>query len=349
MPLVSICLPNLNMRPFLDARMASIMAQTLGDWELIVCDSHSEDGAWEFFQQFRHDRRVQLHQVPREGVYAGWNECLRRARGEYVYVATSDDTAEPRLLERMVGLLERHRDVDLAVCRFEFIDQAGAPMRPVPLREVGTFYDPWRDVPHRRSGLLEFVVHVGLDCPSWTTITSVVFRRRLIEKVGFFRTDCGTSADRLWAMRAALVTDTLSVPEVLATWRWHAAQASWGGRSPRDALRNWAISVETVRDCLDRLPARWRVEPRCIDLLTRNVRGEYLKRIGLDRMTLRRHPAAFLRGVRYALGHERRYLLKRLASGLSWRQDDFGGEEAYVKALIDRWQIPWPPAAVQDA
>jgi hypothetical protein len=106
-PLVSICLPTLNARRFLEPRMASILSQTLTDWELIVCDSFSDDGTWEYLQQFKDDPRVRLYQVPKEGLYAGWNECLRRCRGEYVYMATADDTCEASLLEKMVGALEK--------------------------------------------------------------------------------------------------------------------------------------------------------------------------------------------------------------------------------------------------
>ena len=37
-PLVSICLPNLNTRPYLEPRIESILAQTYRNWELIVSD-----------------------------------------------------------------------------------------------------------------------------------------------------------------------------------------------------------------------------------------------------------------------------------------------------------------------
>ena len=106
-PTVSICLPTLNAQRFLEVRMATILAQTLTDWELIVCDSFSDDGTWEYFQQFKDDSRIRLYQVPKEGLYAGWNECLRRCRGEYIYIATADDTMVPECLEKMVGALER--------------------------------------------------------------------------------------------------------------------------------------------------------------------------------------------------------------------------------------------------
>lgn len=326
--------------------MDSIIAQTFQDWELVVCDSHSSDGAWEYFQQFRTDSRVHLSQIPQEGIYAGWNECLRQVRGEYVYIATSDDTAEPELLARMVGTLETHPDVDLVVCKFGFIDETGQIMVPPPFPQVGSFYDPWREKVHRRNGLLEFLIHVGLDCPSWTSITSVVFRRRLIDKIGFFRTDCGTCADRLWAMKAALVTDTLSIPDCLATWRQHSMQASGKCLSIQMRKRNWMLSAETLAACENRLPAEWKRETGWRERILRNVRGQYFKRIGLDRATLRKQPFEFLKGMAYASLHEPSYLARRIATGLTWNQDEFGNEEDYLRQLIQDWHVPWPPERV---
>ena len=45
-PLVSICLPNLNTRPFLDERMETILGQTFKDWVSIICDGYPNDGTW---------------------------------------------------------------------------------------------------------------------------------------------------------------------------------------------------------------------------------------------------------------------------------------------------------------
>lgn len=346
MPRLSICLPNLNGRKFLPERMNSILEQSFRDWELIVCDSYSDDGAWEFLEGFRNDARIRLHQVPREGIYAGWNECLSRAQGEYIYIATSDDTAKPDLIENMVGLLEKHPDVDLVVCGFEFIDERSKIMTPPPFTEVGAFYDPWRATPCRRSGWLEFLVHAGLDCPSWTSITSVVFRKKLVQKIGFFRSDCGTCADRLWAMRAAVMTDTISIPAKLATWRQHPCQASWGRPSIQAVRRNWELTAETLAACANKLPPSWMADPRWRERILRNVRGQYFKRIGLDRTTLKTKPREFMQGMAYASLYEPGYLVKRFLTRLSWRQDDFGNEEQCLRQLIQDWQVPWPPASL---
>lgn len=215
-----------------------------------------------------------------------------------------------------------------------------------PFQEVGTFYDPWRAVPHKRSGALEFLVHVGLDCPSWTTITSVVFRRSLLRNTCLFRTDCGTSADRVWAMRTALCGDTLSIPECLATWRQHSRQASRKMATIRSMRSNWQLSAETLLECESQIPGEWKKNIGWSGRILRNVRGQYYKRIGLDRLTLRSCPRQFMEGLAYASLWEPAYFCKRIASGLTWNVSEFGDEEGYLAQLISDWRVPWPPKSV---
>ena len=106
-PRVSVCLPNLNNRAYLEERIATIEAQSFKDWELVICDNFSDDGAWEFFQELaKRDSRVRISQEPRAGMYANWNNCIVKARGEFIYVATSDDTMAEDCLEKMVKALD---------------------------------------------------------------------------------------------------------------------------------------------------------------------------------------------------------------------------------------------------
>ena len=198
--------------------MDSILSQTLPDWELIVCDSRSDDGSCAFFGKFKNDPRIKLHQVPRAGVYAGWNECLRRVTGRYVHVATADDTCRPDFLERMVAALERQPDAGLAVCQFDFIDHEGRVLDPPPRRRLDTFYGRWLETPHRRPGETEVLIHLFVGIP-WTTAGALVFRSSLLNRTGPFREDAGGDADRYWSLRASLHADTISLPERMATWR----------------------------------------------------------------------------------------------------------------------------------
>ena len=344
--MISICLPNLNGREFLPARMESILAQTLGDWELIVCDSHSDDGAWEFFGSYQNDPRVRLYQVPREGLFAGWNECLRRVRGEYVYIATSDDTAYPNLLETLVGLLACHPDAGVAVGQFDFIDSTGRiipPTQGIP----GSFLGDWQARAHRRSGWVDFLIHTQLGT-SWTSITSALFRTDVVRKAGLFRTDVGKGesfADRFWAMKVASFADTVYTPEKVATWRVHPGQAS-RGETPGWRAKNLRMTEETIQECQGRIPASWKQDPRWMDKMLFGMKQYYLEGYGLSRDCLRDDPRRFVWGLGRAALKEPGYLIRRLVSGLSWNTQEMLDAHQYVWQLIREWNIPWPPVQI---
>jgi glycosyltransferase involved in cell wall biosynthesis len=102
-PKISILLPCLNARPFLNERIESILTQTFSDWEAIVLDSYSTDGSWEFFTSIAStDPRFRLYQVPQDGLYAALNRGMELARGEFLHIATCDDTMAPEFLTEML-------------------------------------------------------------------------------------------------------------------------------------------------------------------------------------------------------------------------------------------------------
>src|SRR5438105_10280166 len=88
-PKISILLPCLNARAYLEPRIDSLTAQVYSDWEAIVLDSGSTDGSWEFFQSIASvDPRFLLYQIPREGVDAALNRAIQLATGELHHFAT---------------------------------------------------------------------------------------------------------------------------------------------------------------------------------------------------------------------------------------------------------------------
>jgi len=334
--------------------MATIMAQTFGDWELIVCDSFSDDGTWEYLQQFKDDSRVRLYQVPREGLYAGWNECLKRCRGEYVYIATADDTMEPECLEKMVAALDAAqtagrrpqtvdllgrvesresgwpRPVDIAVCRYEKIDEDGKVIPRVP-GDLERFYGDLLNMNHCRDGLTELLVLLCLGC-NWETVTSVVFRRSLLDKTGLFRTDCGAHADIAWRIKAVLHSNLICLPELLATWRIHEKQAT--ANRPADAHRQYlALTAETLCECANLLPDGWKQDPKWMERLLFHSRAVWLRSLGVDRFVLRTNPTRFMTNLVKAVRHEPKFILRRLLSGFSWNAPEYGNDVDYLKWL----------------
>lgn len=228
-PLISICLPNLNNRSYLDERLECILAQTHTNWELVVSDNYSDDGAWELFQDLAaRDGRVLIEQAPRKGMYANWNNCIRRARGDYIYIATSDDTMAPACLERLVATLEARPECGVAHCSLEIIDGASKAVPPAyawenfPFQE---YFGTWMHERHVRKAPHDGILHLAYFTV-YTSITQLLTRRRVFVDLGDFRTDCGSYADFEWGMRVGLRENVAHVPEKLATWRLHAQQAT---------------------------------------------------------------------------------------------------------------------------
>ncbi|MDB6095209.1 MAG: glycosyl transferase family 2 [Verrucomicrobia bacterium] len=245
---VSIAVPTLNARPFLEERFGGILRQTYTDWDVFVYDSHSDDGSWEYIQEIAgRDARVRAVQGPREGPYVAWNECVRQSDSEFVYIATADDTLAPNCLAELVAALDRHPACDLAHCPLRFTHADGSPV-PGRVWPNGTVFaegldglvghEHVRHAPH--DGLLHLTGrHV------YFSITQLLIRRSLFAKIGFFADRWGAVSDFNWEMRAGLAADTVHVPSTWASWTLHPKQlTSTHGRYSREK----ATKVEEMID-----------------------------------------------------------------------------------------------------
>lgn len=248
MPKVSICIPNLNNRPYLPERFETIFNQTFQDLELIVCDNHSEDGAWEFFQeQAARDKRIRISQAPREGLYTNWNNCIRQARGEHVYIATSDDTMSPDFLEKMVAALDKNPGCGVAHCCLDFIDEHGVKISSGHCWDnwcTTRFFGDWNKKYHVRPRGHDAVVALALKTV-YLSVTQILVRRDLFDLTGMYENRWGSFGDFEWQMRAALATKTVHVPEYLATWRFHPQQASQAEQYRKAIREGWFFDMAT--------------------------------------------------------------------------------------------------------
>jgi glycosyltransferase involved in cell wall biosynthesis len=113
-PLVSVIIPCYNYARFLPDAVASVLAQTCADWELIVVDDGSGDATLATVQQLmvQHpDRRIRLFQQPNAGPAAARNTGAERAVGEYLLFLDADDMLEPPLLEQALAVLREQPTV----------------------------------------------------------------------------------------------------------------------------------------------------------------------------------------------------------------------------------------------
>jgi|SRR5579863_534986 len=128
MPKVSVIVPNYNHARYLRQRIDTILAQTFQDFELILLDDCSTDDSRSILCSYSgnpHVSAVQFNDKNSGSTFKQWNKGGRLARGEYIWIAESDDYADPRFLERLVPILDSKPEVAFVSCRSWQIDEDG--------------------------------------------------------------------------------------------------------------------------------------------------------------------------------------------------------------------------------
>jgi len=134
MPTLTIGLPVFNGEAFLRQAIASILAQTYTDFELLISDNCSADGTAGICQSYLlADQRVRYVRQPENiGAAKNYNKLVALSSGKYFKWAAHDDVMAPRFLEECVRALEQDPGVVLAFSRTQLIDEYGqlVPARP---------------------------------------------------------------------------------------------------------------------------------------------------------------------------------------------------------------------------
>jgi hypothetical protein len=124
---VSVVLPVRDGGAYLEAAVASILAQSLRDLELLVVDDGSRDGAVAALAALAaRDDRLRVLSNPGVGLAAALNFGLAQARCALVARMDSDDIALPERLAIQVAFLDCEPSVAVVGSQVAFIDASGA-------------------------------------------------------------------------------------------------------------------------------------------------------------------------------------------------------------------------------
>ena len=138
-PTITIVSTVYNTRPFLEAAVNSILAQTFTDFELLLIDDGSSDGAGPLCDALAaRDARIRVFHQPNGGPASARNKGLDNARGQYIGFVDSDDRIEPTMYETLYAALQAP-GVRLAACSGDCIDEEDhtIPGRRVTIRQHG--------------------------------------------------------------------------------------------------------------------------------------------------------------------------------------------------------------------
>lgn len=137
-PLVSIMLPCFNAAETLPLALASVVAQTVSDWECICVDDGSTDATWALLSQVAsREPRLRIERfAENRGRGAARQRILELATGDHLAFLDSDDWMYPTRLEAELRWLEadpRIAAVSACAAVTEGADHLVGVMRPRPL------------------------------------------------------------------------------------------------------------------------------------------------------------------------------------------------------------------------
>jgi glycosyltransferase involved in cell wall biosynthesis len=126
MPKISLIMTVYNRSRYLDEAIASVLAQTFQDWELILWDDGSTDGSVAIAQTYaEQDSRIHLHSAVHQGRAAALRATHALAQGDYVGWIDSDDRLTPATLAATAAVLDTTPEVGWVYTHYQVMDSTG--------------------------------------------------------------------------------------------------------------------------------------------------------------------------------------------------------------------------------
>ncbi len=250
---VSVVTPFLDAERYLEQAIASVVAQTLADWELLLVDDGSRDRSLAIAEAAaRSDPRIRLITASASaarGAAAARNRGIAAASSDLIAFLDADDLYQPEKLAVDVEVLDAQPRAAMVYGPTEWWRDEPKPFR-------------WIEAMHRESGRLHVppvLLNRAILANAWRVpcTCSVTIRRDAILAVGGFEESFRLYEDQtLWA-KLFLAYPVYVQGRCLARYRQHPGSTSArttgpGADSPREAHRSRARFLEWLAAYIER-------------------------------------------------------------------------------------------------
>lgn len=112
--MVSVIIPNYNHSPYLKLRIDSVLNQTYKDIEVILLDDKSTDNSIDIIELYRNHPKVShiiLNDKNSGTTFKQWQKGITLAKGEYIWIAESDDYADETFLDKVLTSINKYNAV----------------------------------------------------------------------------------------------------------------------------------------------------------------------------------------------------------------------------------------------
>ena len=236
-PKISICVPTYNGAKYLRECLDDILAQSFGDFEVVIADDDSRDETIDIIEEYgTRDQRISLYRNSHNlGLVENWNRCAQLAQGEWIKFVFQDDRIDMRCLD--VLLKESRPGVPLTVCQRHFIYENVAA-------EEQTQYERYlseRCLPavFPEGGFLSSFrfCRIALERMGNNFVgepSAVMLHQSVRARFGGFNPYFVQLCDFEYWARMACHEGLIFVPEVLASFRVHAGSKTAANKGARE-------------------------------------------------------------------------------------------------------------------
>lgn len=148
-PQFSVVIPLYNKRPYIRRAVDSVLAQTLGNFEVVVVDDGSTDSSCDELQDI-HDARLRLIQQKNMGEGAARNRGIMEAHADWLAFLDADDMWFTDHLEELSQVIEIFPETGIVSTgnleARDGSDPDAIPERPSNIRMVDYFAEAARDI-----------------------------------------------------------------------------------------------------------------------------------------------------------------------------------------------------------
>ena len=220
MTVVSVVIPSHNCQAYIAQTVGSVLAQTMGDLELLLVDDGSTDATVATVQALG-DPRVRVIRQANGGVCKARNRGIAEARSPLICLLDHDDWWLPHKLQRQLQALGQRPQAGVAYSSFErwYADPASGVFAAPESFDFSAITD---DIDPAFSGWVHH--QFLLDC--WMLTSTSMFRREVFARCGTFDESLPFSEDwELW-LRVAREFEFVQLRRPTTLYRMHACQGS---------------------------------------------------------------------------------------------------------------------------
>ncbi|MCR6637754.1 MAG: glycosyltransferase [Sporocytophaga sp.] len=187
-PLVSVIIPSYNHSRFLNRRIESVLGQSYSNFEVIILDDCSTDNSREIIQEFVGREKISgvvFNESNSGSPFKQWQKGIAMAKGEIIWIAESDDTADKYFLEKLIPHFVKDNDIGIVYCD-SIIERDGVKLSQTfkGLKNNRFNTDRWSE-DYYNSGLDEVSKYLLRFC-TINNASAVLFRKAFLEEANPF-------------------------------------------------------------------------------------------------------------------------------------------------------------------